>query len=297
MGPNLATQDAATLAAEDASLSQLAANKESVSLAANKDAAALAIERRARFTTLEEEEARLRAQQRRSWLQIALQLAALTAVLAGMVFLAMYITRMPSADQLYATITERGDDDEQASLITVEDEVREFLRQYPNDPRVPEVQRYYERLELDKLERRQRRLRREARESGAADTSLLPAEQLYLKAMDAAETSPDKAAELLQLLVDLYGPRSQAEPSDDDVAAIVALANRRLKSLRDDLAKMHERQLAVLRERLDAALELSKSDATKAARMYRAIIDLHADDDWAKQLVEEARSRLRELDP
>jgi serine/threonine-protein kinase len=291
---NLATQNAATLAAEDVESSPPAANKSAASLAANQSTVPQVIERPSRFTTLEEEEERLRAQQRRSWVQIAMQLAALAAVVFCMVALAMYIRRTPSSDELYATITERGDGDEQVSLATVEPDVSEFLRLYPNDPRAREVERYRERIELDKLERRQRRLRREARESGAADTSLMPAEQIYLRAMDAAETSPDEAAALLQSLVDLYAPVVNGAAADDDVAAIVALAKRRLKTLREDLDKMHERQLTALRGRLEVARQLSRSDAAEAARMYQAIIDLHAGDAWAKEVVAEARSMLGE---
>jgi hypothetical protein len=293
----VATQNAATLAAEDVELSQPAINKTPGSLAGNQSTGTQILERPSRFTTLDEEEARLRAQQRRSWVQIAGQLTALATVLALMVALAMYIRRTPSADELYATITERGDDGEHVSLVTIEPIVNEFLKLYPADPRAREIERFRERIELDKLERRQRRLRREARENGAADTSLLPAEQIYLRAMDAAETSPDGAAALLQSLVDLYGPGATGEAADEDVAAIVALANRRLKTLRDDVDKMHERQLSVLRKRLEVAEQRTKTEPAEAKRMYQAIIDLHADDVWAGEVVAEARAKLGELNP
>ena len=290
--PGLATQDAATLAADDASLSRQLSGKSSISIATVESTTPKPIERPTRFTTLEEEEARLQSQQQRPWLLIARQLGVLAAALAGVVALTMYFSRDPSADDLYAAVSDRGEGDSPALLSTVEDEVNEFLKLYPNDPRARELQRYKERIELDKLERRLRRL---ARDSDSADPSLLPAEQLYLRAADVAETSPGEAVALLQSLVDLYGPgTNDAAPSEsnDEVSAIVALSNRRLATLRGDLTKMHERQLADLRERLKVAERLKQTNSSEAARMYQAIIDLHGGDAWAADVVAEARAKL-----
>jgi serine/threonine protein kinase len=289
---SLATQDAATLAAEDAEAnSQSAGNAPGAAVSAD-GTVPRAPERPTRFTTLEEEEARLRAQHQRPWLLIAVQLAALVAVLAGMGALAVYLSRPPSANALYQTVSQRGEGDDEASLGSVESEVDKFLELYPNDPRAHELQRYKERIELDRLERK---LRRRARDSGSTDPSLLPAEQLYLRAASAAEASPDEALALLQSLVELYGP-SAPDEADDQVAAIVQLAARRLAALRTDLDKSHKRQLAALGDRLDAAQHLLKNNPQQAAAMYQAIIDLHEGDAWAEKVVGEARSRLAELE-
>jgi eukaryotic-like serine/threonine-protein kinase len=286
---NPATQDAATLAAEEARSSLPGSGRPLTSIASPDTVAPRVIERPSRFTTLEEEEARMRSQNQRSWILMAAQLASLAAVLAGMAALAMYLSRPPSADDLYQTVADRGDGE---LLATVEEEVNKFLTLYPNDPRANELERFKDKIELDTVERRLRRL---AFESGSSDPSLLPVEQLYLRAADVAESSPEQAIALLESLVNLYGPMIAGAKQNDNVAAIVQLANRRLGTLRHDLAKLQERQMATLRERIKAADDLSKTDSAAAAGMFQAIIDLHEADKWAAEVVALARARLAEL--
>jgi serine/threonine-protein kinase len=248
------------------------------------------IERPARFTTLEEEEARLLAQNQGPGLLVAAQLAAFAAVLAGIAAAAIYLSRPPSADELYLTITSRIDRDDDASLAAIANEVDEFLVRYPTDARVAELQQYKQQIELDKLERK---LQRQARGGGGIDTSLLPVEQLYLQAVSGAESAPNEAVAKLQSIVDLYGPNA-GKQEDTETAAVVRLAIRRLEALRAQVAEQRERQLESLKERLAAAAQLSETNPRRAAAMYRAIIELHANDAWAENVVAEARSRLRE---
>jgi hypothetical protein len=134
----------------------------------------------------------------------------------------------------------------------------------------------------------ERKLYWQARISGASDSSLLPVEQMYLQAMNIAEHSPDEAMTSLRSLVDLYGPESAGENSER-IAAVVQLADRQLAALDEQIAERRERQLASLKERLEAAARLSKADPQQAAAMYRAMIDLHAAEAWAESAVEEAR--------
>jgi serine/threonine-protein kinase len=256
------------------------------------DLATIPVERQARFTTLEEEEARRRAEHRRPWLAIAAQLAALVAVLGTFVAAALYLSRPPSADALYDAIRERVDSEDAASLSDVAGEIDEFLKRYPADTRTRELKQYKERIEIDRLERR---LYWQARLSGASDSSLLPVEQMYLRAMNIAEHSPDEAMTRLRSLVDLYGPASAGENSER-IAAVVQLADRQLAALDEQIAERRERQMASLKERLDAAARLSETDPQRAAAMYRAMIDLHAAEAWAEGAVEEARRRLLEIE-
>jgi hypothetical protein len=122
---------------------------------------------------------------------------------------------------------------------------------------------------------------------------LLPVEQLYLQAVSGAESAPNEAVAKLQSIVDLYGPNA-GKREDAETAAVVRLANRRLEALRAQVAEQRERQLESLKERLAAAAQLSETNPRRAAAMYRAIIELHANDAWAENVVAEARSRLRE---
>ena len=127
--------------------------------------------------------------------------------------------------------------------------------------------------------------------------------------MSAANDSPESAVAMLQSIVDLYpaeailnsrGANDGTTPAaDEDVraraAAIVQLARRRLVTLRADLVKQTRQQRADLRERLDSARRLSAAKPEAAAAMYRAIIDLYDNAEWAKDLVAEARQRLAVL--
>jgi serine/threonine-protein kinase len=285
-----ATQNAATLAAEEVeAIPQSRAHPTSVAVTA----AALAAEapqRPTRFTTVEEDEARIRSQHHRPWLIIAAQLAALAAVLGGMGAFAIHLSRPPSADELYQTIVDRPDREDNASLINVEGEIDSFLSSFGGDPRAGEMRRYKQRIELEKTERK---LRRNARDRDSGDP-LLPAEQLYLRAADLAESSPDQAVTLFQSLVDLYGPSGGG--NDDNVNAVVRLAQQRLSTMRADLTKQHERELSALNERLAVAAKLWKTEPQQAAAMYRAIVALHLNDAWAKNVVAQAQSHLKDLD-
>jgi len=284
------TQEAATLAAEESVPSRATSSQGPAgAVAAKEGIAKRPFERPTRFTTLEEEESRLQAQRQRSWLVVGGQLTALGAVLAGMAAVALYMSRPPSADDLYESISMRIENDEDF-FGGVESEVDEFLERYPSDARGAELTRYKERIELDRLERK---LQREARGGGHSDSSLRPVEQLYVQAIGKAESSPDMAAAMLASLVNLYGP---AASEQDETSAIVQLANRRLETLKRDLSKEREQLLKSLSERLQAAKKLVLSEPQQAAAMYRAIINLYRDQDWAQDVVTEARTQLTELE-
>ncbi len=305
-----ASQNAATLAAADESLSKPSLRGAAASQAPSIVAAApQPVERPARFTTVEEEEALRRVQQKRSWLLVAAQLAAFAAVVATMGGAIVFLSRPPSADKLYAAISTRIDSGDDASLTNVENEVNSFLARFPEDPRAVLLRGYRERIELDKLERK---LQRQTRGSGSVNRSLLPAEQLYLEAAGLAAASPEKSLAMLGALVDLYGADVPVAPkiaspgttnrknadrdAADRTADVVQLAKRRLPTLRADLAKQREQQLTALNERLAAAERLRATNPQQAAAIYRAILSLYEGDAWAAPVVDKARGALAELE-
>jgi serine/threonine-protein kinase len=284
------TQSAPTLLAQsDSSKRGLTAKPVATALADRESPMLEAPSRAARFTTVEEDEARRRAEHRRSWLQVLAQLAGLLVLLAITIAVVVFLSRPRTADELYHIVSSRVENEE--DLASVAKEIEEFLTRYPNDPRATELQRYQEQIELSKLERR---LHRQSRGSGA-NGSVSPVERLYLQAISTAESSPETAVAMLQSLVDLYRPTASDEANSDAVV-IVQLAMRRLAVLKADLANQHQQQLASLRERLEAAEKIAQQTPEQAAAMYQAIIQLHQDDEWAAQVVDEARSRLAELE-
>jgi serine/threonine-protein kinase len=265
----------------------------------------------ARFTTLEEDQALRRAEQQRSRLVVAGQLALLVAVLIAMGAAALYLAAPPSADKLYRTIVSQASSADDASLAGVEEEIEQFLSRFPADPRAVEMARTHKQIALDKAERR---LQREARGGGSSNSSLLPVERLYLQAVNHAEISPENAVATLRSIVDLYGVKGTSaevdkardatstknEAADDGatrVSIVVELAERRLTALTAELTRQRDAQLAALDERLKTAQKLSSNNPQQAATMYRAIINLHQNDAWADRVVAEARRRLAPLVP
>jgi hypothetical protein len=299
-----ASQNAATLAADEVSAKVAG----SIVTPSADSPWQSALSRPTRFTTVEEEEALRRAQQQRSWLVMAGQLVATAAVLAAIGGIAWYLSRPPSADKLYASVMSRIDSDEGGSLIRVENDVNDFIARYPEDPRVDQFERYKERIELDKLERKLQQ--RKTRGSAATDPTLLPSEQLYLRAAGMADSAPDKSLAMLESMVNLYAPVDSADTSaaldstgewDSGhgeaarTADVVQLARRRIETMRADLNRQRERDLATLNERLATAEKLASTYPSRAAGIYQAIIDLHQRDTWAEAVVAKARSRMAEL--
>lgn len=249
----------------------------------------------ARFTTLEEEQAR-HAQQHRSWHVIGAQFLGLVLMLAGLAGLGLYLARPPTADELYDKITANIDPEQAESVRDVQQEVEEFLSKYPEDPRAPEIQTYMRQVRLDRAERR---LQLQARRGGLSDPTLLPVEVLYLQAVSKAQQSPEEAIAMFDSLVQLYGASANDDVDDESPqtrqAACVELAKRQSQRLRVELAKHAERQLADLEERLAVAEALSATDPAGAQAIYSAIVDLYQDQLWAEEIVAEARLRLENL--
>lgn len=303
------SQNAVTLGPEE---SAARGNLQSVSIQLLPEQAApdpQPVQRPPRFTTIEEEEAARSAQQHKSWLLVAGQLLAFVVIIATVAGTLAYISRPMSADKLYATIMSRVDRDDDASVGQVEDEVRDFLTRFPDDTRARELRNYQERIELDKLERK---LQREARAGWATNTTLLPAERLYLEAAALEASNPEGSLALLKSLVELYefgspttlanqaispiakkkaGERSVADRTSD----VVRLARQRIGSLTSDIHKQREQELAVLQERLGVARQLRAARPEQAAAICRAIVNLHGNDKWAVAAVAEARSLLASL--
>jgi serine/threonine-protein kinase len=304
------SHDAPTLAADEMAAQRSSGHVPASAVSTGAAAKPVRLDGRpSHFITVEDEEARRRAERQRSWLVVAAQLVLLAAVLFGMGAMAVYLSRPRSADDLYQTIVSRGIAGDDASVADVEEEIAEFLNRFPTDSRARELAKHQERIALDRAERK---LQRDARGDGSANAQLLPVERLYTQAMNIAETSPDAAIATLRSLVDLYGvdqPASAndvaAQPgqrvgaianTDARVSLTVRLAERLLADLTTELAQQRKAQIAALEERLETARRLTSSDPSRAAAMYRAIIHLHRDHTWAEDAVAEAREQLDDLE-
>jgi serine/threonine-protein kinase len=301
-----ASQSAATLAANESVARANSPVAATARVTSNVAGMPVPAERLTRFTTVEEEEALLSSQLERPWLLVTAQLLVFVAILAAIGGAIMYLSRPPSADKLYTAITTRVANDDDPSLGKAENEITDFLARFPNDPRAELLRTYSERMQLDRLERR---LQRQTRSGWSINTSLLPVEELYLDAAAMANTSPDKALAMLGSLVDLYdndapidskksppaatGKKKADRDAAERTASVVQLAKHRIQGLRSDLGKQHEQQLAAIDERLSAADRLKTSNPQQSAAILQAIVDLHADDAWAADVVRRARDELK----
>jgi hypothetical protein len=209
--------------------------------------------------------------------------------------------RPASADELFATITStvesKGDED----LRVIEDELTEFMKRFPQDPRAPELTDYVEQLEIQRLQRK-------ARLSSVPGTKGFgPIVQLYLAGLTTADSDATRAKAMFADLIDLYDPLGvtadgQVETGRDR-SALTEEDRRWLVLARQELAKLSEktsdeakRQLPAVKERLAAAEVVARNHPQKAVLMYRAIIGLYGEQPWAAEAVSTARKSLADLE-
>jgi tRNA A-37 threonylcarbamoyl transferase component Bud32/TolA-binding protein len=215
----------------------------------------------------------------RNWWTILAGLVALGAIIVSL----WYAFRPPTADALYQRITAAAEEGEE-KLALAESDIQDFLDRFPDDQRHPDVAEYQEDVRLYRL---RRRLERRVRQRASGD-GLLPVEQVYLEAIRLATLEPEVAAARLAALIDIY----QNADDDERTALCVALAERQLARLEQDLAETSKLHLAELNRRLEQAEDIAVDDRTAAEAIWRGIILLYADKPWAREAVETARQRL-----
>jgi serine/threonine-protein kinase len=246
--------------------------------------AAASVARPSVFTTVEEDSARRQLEHARSWLNVVGPLIGLGLMVAGLAAAGIYLAKPPTADQLYAKISPQIKSGDVDTIRGAEREIGKFTARFPEDARTADLKEIQQRLDLDKMHRQLQR-----RRGGATDPDLLPVEVLYLEAMKTAESSPQRAIEMLEGLIRLYGSETPADGADERVATGVQLAQRQLNQWRDDFAALNERRLLDLQERLATADRLGSSDPEAANAIRQAIVDLYEGQPWASEIVAEAR--------
>jgi serine/threonine-protein kinase len=264
------------------------------SLAPTADAAS-AESRATRFTTVSEAELRhggiRRERDESAWLQWVAVGGALALALAVLGVGAFLATRSPSADQLYGdvkTAAEGGSDE----LLSVEDEMGQFLERFPADPRAEEVRGYQEALELDRLERRFEL--RARRPKGIEE--LLPVERAYLEAVQVRANDPEAALTRLGALVAVYGGEADSSLTALQKRAserCLELAKKQIEQLSSTVKKTNQEQRLAIRRQLERADKLAEADRAGAEKIWQGIVTLYAGKAWAKDLVEQAELELK----
>ena len=173
---------------------------------------------------------------------------------------------------------------ESGDLVSVEDEIDEFLQRFPTDDRAQEVRALHEELDLYRL---QRQYERRVRLRGGRET-LGAIERAYVEATQLAAVNPQAAILKLQALLNVF---SGGQPSNSDQRCL-KLAREQLDQLQATAEVVSAADLTVIQQRLDAAEALSRDDPEQAAAIRRGIVELYADKPWAEPAVARARAAL-----
>ncbi len=241
-----------------------------------------------RFTTVEEDELRRALEDRGAhrgppWAQIV-ALAASLATIAGLV---VYLTRPLSADSLFERIETVAADESSERLLEEEDDIRRYLKRFPDDPRRAKLASYLEEIDLLHLERRLQRLPRQL----GREESLSPIQRDYLDAMSHFATSPQQTAARLRAIVEIYESLPKLSST---TTQFVELARRQLKRLEDQSARAAPAYLEVIDANLKRADDVRSMDPAASRKIWSGIVQLYAEQPWAAGRVAKARDNLRQ---
>jgi len=240
------------------------------------------------FTSVEELRRREKIQDRRSIPLMVMQVLAVAVLLGLLGWTVWSGTRPPSADALFATITDQAEQERLDKLLLVDEEIEEFLRRFPADPRARQVAGYREDMLLARTERK---LRTRMKLSGRLG-DLLPIERLYIEAMQFAEDQPEVAMERLQAILHLHD--DDPDLSDQQQRSL-KLARRQFNRLQDRVYQYAPQERKALELRYEQALQVRQVDPTRAQRMWQAIVVLGQDKPWAAQVVARSQAALQSL--
>jgi serine/threonine-protein kinase len=193
------------------------------------------------------------------------------AILVGLVVLVAggwYLTRPPSAEQLYARIEAAASQDDPKKLKAAQGDMDAFLARFPDDPRAEKV----------------RALADEAAESG-------PIERAYSEARRHVPFSPDVAMEKFQALIDVYDDGQQ---NSEVAQRYVRLARQQKARLQERVDRYVDEGRKLIESRLDKAASLAADDPPAARKIYEGVVELYRDKPWAGDLVRRAQDALAE---
>lgn len=231
--------------------------------------------------------------------RFGLQGVILLASLLALVVAAWYISRPPSADDLFAQIEAALAKDSDDAALRAADRIDEFQQRFPEDPRGATLREAQQQIALLRLDRRLTGLARRP----FAREALSPPEQLFVDAMAVAESRPEESVRQLRALVQLFEGSSAAEPAPSKMsetvsaALCVQLARRKIASLQQQIRKQAQPHRDLLQQRLADAAELRTSDVARARQIWHAVIELYADKPWAQNEVTRARAGLEQTRP
>lgn len=276
----LSSSDAATYVPRD---------KTQVAPAPTTASAAESLPVKAKFHTLAEEEALRKKRDRKGedgtpqWLLLT-GMAVAVAVLAGLVIFALL---PPSAETLYRQIAAKAESGDLEKLQSVDAEIRQFLQRFPEDARASELEKYRERLDVARLEKQSQFKAR----VGAGGS--LPVQRAYLDAVRLTESDPQRALARFTAIVAVFdGVAGESEEESEANENYVKLARKQIEELQTNVQELSAAQQKLVAARLDQADKLRAESPESAAQIYRGVVELYGDKQWASELVERAKNAL-----
>ncbi|MDX1962878.1 MAG: serine/threonine-protein kinase [Pirellulales bacterium] len=244
-----------------------------------------------RFTTVEEEEQRRRqhalATDRRNFFLQSLALGGALLLLLGMIG---WIMRPLSADQLFERISLAAHSDNSGDLLEQESLLTQFLQRFPDDPRLAQVKKWQEELDLFRAEKRFLiRSRRMAREE-----QLSPLIRDYLLILQTMNTQPEFALAELRAIRQLYGTLPQPTAEERQCLELI---NRQITTLQEEERTIIAEYVIMLQARLAAARQMSVTQPDQAAEICAGLITLYKNRPWAISFVRQAEELLDRLPP
>ncbi len=203
-------------------------------------------------------------------------------------FIIWKLLQPPTAEKLYARIEQQTLSSD-TGVVDAKDDIQLFLQHYPNHPRARQMEAWLQDIKLKQLEKNYNLARRTAE----AD-ELAPVEIAYLEAIGEAQFNPAAAATKLQALLDLYAGRASGESNRERLC--LKLAAQKLNYLRKRKESFIYRQQADLKKQLKAADKFASTSPATARRIWRGMIALHSDKDWAQPMVRQAKAALEEFE-
>ena len=248
---------------------------------------------RAKFVTMQEEEAQRKQSEHREeesppvWL-VATGLVLLVLLFSGMYW---YAVAPPTANQLYKRIEAAAKSEDVEKLAAVKGDMQQFLEKHAADPRANEVSGHVESLEMLQL---QRNFELKARLGGMG--SLAPVERAYLDAVRLANSDPEKAIAQFQAVSVVF---SEEDPAASVIEQrrrrhCVQIAKQQIVSLQETIQETAATYRALVARELKRATELEKSDAAEAQSLRRGLIQLYGEKSWAQDLLAEVREKVGE---
>ena len=206
--------------------------------------------------------------------------AVLFFAVLGLLSFGLYYTllRKIPADTLLTEI-----DEEKHHLYRVRDEMKNFIRWYPDHERSEQIENW---LAISEAQTHVKTLQLKSR------TRLNDVELKFLDIANESEKDGERGLIALNDFVTLHDIPDLNERESRCIRSAKAYINK----IELDAANFHAKQVEAVQRALDRADEVADSDRQKAIAILNSVINVHSDYEGISDLLDKARSMISELE-